>query len=61
MMVGHWQVSLFRTHPPQIGLVSSHFFLRRLQAQQPVRTRTMGSVRSRLLGGIGVGDEATSV
>lgn len=49
---GHWQVSLLRTQPPQTGFASSHFFLRRRQAQHPVRTRTMGSVRSRLVAGI---------
>jgi len=42
---GQEQLKSLRWQPPQIGRASSHFFLRRLQVQHPVRTRTIRVVR----------------
>lgn len=52
IIVGHEQPNSFREQPPQIGRTSSHFFFRRLQVQQPVRTRTMRVVLVCRSGGI---------
>lgn len=58
IIVGHEQPSSFREQPPQIGRTSSHFFLRRLQVQHPVRTRTirvvLGCRSVGILQGLGV-------
>lgn len=41
VFAGQQQVNSLRTQARQMGVVSSHFFLRRRQVRQPVRTRKM--------------------
>jgi hypothetical protein len=41
VFAGQQQVNSLRTHARQMGVVSSHFFLRWRQVRQPVRTRKM--------------------